>query len=270
MFFIGGYPRTGTTLVHALLCGDERTNGLVGECTLITHTMQAYVSVMTAPHQHAIKDYWKDLDDFHVHMKDFLDRIIESFKEIQQCEIPVFKSPYLVPFLPALAQMYPEAKFVCTVRDPLDVMASLKKVKRRYLRKDNPPPDPFMDLSLLQMINGYAADMMVLNVNSAAFGGKRLMYVKYEGLVNYPGSVVSKLSEFTGLDCELKWEGLEYVKDQPFYSDMWAKPISKKRVGSWKKVLNDEEVHVIKSVGHFINHRFAYGGEEEDGGKVKL
>ena len=260
LIFVGGYPRTGTTLVHALLCGDERTNPVVGECTFIEFLMQAYVIMTNEPEHHAFADYWSNKEQFHDQIKGFLDQMIENFKEIHQCEIPVFKRPHLTPYFSALAEMYPEAKFVATVRHPLDVAASLKRVKRKYLRQDNPVPDPFMSTTLLDMISGYSAAMLVLHKNSAAFGGNRLMYVKYEGLVNYPATVIERMNEFTGLDCRLgdDWKNRDYDKDAPFYSDLWSKGISKKRVGSWKKILNREEVNLAQAAGAFVAERFAY------------
>ena len=233
MIFVGGYPRTGTTLAHALLCGDDRTNGFVGECTFIEFLLTAYSQIGEFPVEHAFTDYWKDHDDFHYQIKGLLDKQIETFKEIHQCEIPVFKRPQMTPYLYILAGLYPDAKFVVTVRDPRDVAASLKQVRRRYLLSDGKHPDPFLTQPLFEMVTAYSATMMKMTADSDIYDG-RLMYVKYEGLVNYPDTMIPRMEEFTGLNCKLTWEDVEFEKDRVFYSPMWSKPITNKRIGRWK------------------------------------
>ncbi|MHA2066769.1 MAG: sulfotransferase family protein [Candidatus Thorarchaeota archaeon] len=269
MIFVGGYPRTGTTLVHALLCGDRRANDFVGECTYLEFLLQAYSAISQYPGDHAFTDYWKDIPQFTEYIKKHIDELFTMFKEIHQCEIMVLKRPQMTAHLPILAEMYPEAKFVVTVRDPLDVAASLKKVKRRYALEDGKQADPFISQSVFDMMAAYSATMLMLTERSSAFHENRLMYIKYEGLVNYTSSTVSKLREFSGLDCKLGWEDVDFDKNRAFYSPLWCKPIESSRVGRWKKILSKEEVELTQAAGLYVQQRFAYRMEGADEERVR-
>src|SRR5882762_181655 len=63
LIFIGGAPRTGTTVLHALICTAPRVNDYIAECSYFSAFMQPYTVGLDTFHQHT-KAYFKSREEF--------------------------------------------------------------------------------------------------------------------------------------------------------------------------------------------------------------
>src|SRR3546814_5975830 len=82
-----------------------------------------------------VEDYLcgpKGLFDFTIEL---LDRLLqETHTRLGQPEALVLKSPELSTYFPHAADLFPEARFVISVRDPKDTIASMIEVGERHRR----------------------------------------------------------------------------------------------------------------------------------------
>jgi len=161
------------------------------------------------------------------------------------------KTPMHVRKIPEISKLFPDAKFVIMVRNPLDVIAS------QYKRHGD------LGKALKRIKEDYAS---IANVQHM----KCVHIVRYEDMIEDPVGVIEKVCMFVGLLFEpemleyhrkdLKWSGVE-----PEYSDgvgeekhlkrrAWqvTQPIFDGR-GRWSRELNDDQVKtILKDIGYIV------------------
>src|SRR3546814_20373507 len=100
-----------------------------------TDTLFPYTTLFRSADRLYVDDYLggpKGLFDF---TKELLDRLLrETHTRLGQPEALVLKSPELSTYFPHAADLFPEARFVISVRDPKDTIASMIEVGERHRR----------------------------------------------------------------------------------------------------------------------------------------
>ena len=115
------------------------------------------------------------------------------------------KTPQNIYGLTLLSAVYPEAKFVCIVRHPLNVIASLKRGKVMAAH------------SLTAAINTWLEADLIAQQFQAAWPG-RLHIITYEALTESPQSALSAALKFIGEPCEaLDWDFLHVHREENRY-----------------------------------------------------
>lgn len=99
-----------------------------------------------------------------------------------------FQEPWIIDFVPALAQSYPDARFLVLLRDPRAVVASMKGIARTH-------PDQVVNtVSYARHWRKYIA-LLVHLLDDPRLSG-RIHVVGYERLVDDPRSVSNELADF--------------------------------------------------------------------------
>jgi hypothetical protein len=260
-YFVGGYPRTGTTLVANLLSGDPEANPPLSEIAYFEYLMFPFEAMMNSWDS----NHWRlfdDLDHFQEYHKGVLEMFLQHLQAKWECKKLVVKRPFLSRWFPVLAEFWPEAKFVVCVRDPRDVMGSLKRVQHRHREMDlnQQHLNPFLDLPLIEYAYGYLQGIDECVGASRTYPGQ-FVFVCYEDLVTDPDKSLQDIGQALGMDLSLveeHWNSQRWNEDNPYHSEGWGKPITADNIGKHKTQLNDEEVEMVRRICAPIMEVFNY------------
>jgi len=255
VIIVCGARRTGTTLLAAILSSDESTPPLPGEAQLLPQWLESYrwatsnFSIRALP-------FFRDEEELRRFYRRFLGEFLVHCRgRFGAASALVLKSPELSLVFPEAYDLFPEARFLVTIRDPRDQVASEWRVveKRRGSEED---------LRLLRerdfgtlarnYVNYYAPILGVLERSSA-----RICIQTYEQLVTAPRRAVAGLESFTGL----RLDGFDPASAWPRVADTyWAygtspsdtsyygRAVEPARVGSYAESMTDAEARVVQEV----------------------
>lgn len=129
MIFVGGAPRSGTTVTHALLCTSQKTSPYHAEISFVRPLFNAYCVGMQNWEAHT-RAFFKNPAEFKVHMRKCLNHSLNHLVKIQgNPEILCVKDPLLTPLFYWVQDLFPErVKLVTVVRNPYNVVRSRQEV----------------------------------------------------------------------------------------------------------------------------------------------
>lgn len=191
------------------------------------------------------------VDDFR-HDGDLLFGAIHAFGKTHNLLTPerlywVEKTPYNEHFTSIIFQWWPEAHCIHVVRDPRDNYAT-------YHRKHS-------GLAVEEFASSWIASLQAGFHNLEKFGKKRYLIVRYESLVQDPESILAEIIDFLAIrDADILrtptnrgvvWEGNSMFDDR-FLA------ISSKPLGRWKSELDSKEISVIEAACGKAMKRMGY------------
>tara|TARA_R110000787_G_scaffold16622_15_gene50488 strand:- start:31071 stop:31889 length:819 start_codon:yes stop_codon:yes gene_type:complete len=267
VLLIGGAPRTGTSLLNAILCSDPAVHPMMPEATYLRYLMRAYRYGQDA-FEAEVKEYFAHPEGLNA----FTASQVEALCDALELRFPttrhqVFRSPRLTPVLADLLNILPDARGMVMVRDPRDVVASLFCLHDRQIRAGQQSWLTRAGRSadyLAKAYNGFYAPVSNLPDKSLY---KRLLTVRYEDLVQLPDENIERIASYSGLALsgfagQTGWRSElidETVPDiRPGPDDLWGKPISDRQVGAFHKVLNEAETDVVQEICSAYMAGFGY------------
>ncbi|NEQ41513.1 MAG: sulfotransferase [Okeania sp. SIO3I5] len=270
-FFIGGCPRSGTTLLQNIICSDTKVNPLIGEIGYLYHLVNAY-STGKMDFESQSKYYFSDLAE----LRNFSAELVNKFlKHIRKRYIDathiILKYPLIGELFPEIYELVEDVKFILIIRDPRDTIASLINVgnKMASLGETTHLTPMFTERKLSEFLEFYRrAYAPSWNCQLVSFQTK-VAYIKYEHLVLNPTVAIQQLQDFTGLNLSNsikndKWQRsqVNYTQlsdaEKPWYSELYGKGISPTSVGRYRQVLRQEEINFIQREGVDIFRIFGY------------
>lgn len=262
IYFVGGFPRTGTTMVSANLCSAPNVNGVTAECSYIEFLMFAYEAIQMDWKANAV-GFWKNLQELKETQKKVIQVFIDRVKEVHQVDSLVLARPFMARWFPTLAEFFPESHYIITIRDPRDVMGSIKRVQRKHLARalKDQVTNPFLDQSLPEFCYAYVDGVQTCIEKGRVFGD-RFHFIKYEDLVVDPDSYYKALGQLLGLDLSNyneAWKQRHFPPDNPYHSKDWGKDVTTQNIGKWMTQLTDDEVRLIEHICQPIMEVFGYG-----------
>jgi hypothetical protein len=272
--FVGGVMRSGTSLLQRVICTSDDTNSFINGCRYLTGQLELYVRY-AGPDSLFIDDYFENKKEF----RDFTQSIIEHILyETWACNgrpnALVLKNPELSLYIPWLADLLRDAKFVMSVREPKDTITSMIKVGRR---QKNEAIDSFLanvgsniDVLCDTFNNYYEPTLRSLKTPGLNLES-RVLFVRYEDTVNRPEDTIAAVSRFCGISpgllpkdgaCE-KSSNTEkisqHAKWRTYLTELSSQPISADSIGSYGSVLSaadcvtiDERCKAFRKVFKYI------------------
>lgn len=186
---VGGAPRSGTTLTHALLCTSSRTNAYHPEAHFLRPLFAAYRGGMEG-WSGTTRTFFLDQATYRQHMNTILNLSLEQIASVlKDPEILCVKNPDITPLFHWVNDLLGEqARFVTVVRHPHDVLRSHQEV---LVNKGA----GFSDADAVRLSNNYMS--CYAHLGDPALQGKFFSF-RYEDL--NLGSVQDDLRKFTGFD----------------------------------------------------------------------
>ena len=230
--FIGGAWRSGTTVLHALVCTSPRSNDYIGECSHLMYLIEAYISANRYFDIHG-RFYFRDRDEMRaIFAKMVNDELRRIWSYVGKPKILSLKSPALTKRFGLMGQMMPAAKFVAIVRDPCDVVASRLQVLRK--QGVSGPTASLARAECQDYVEQYEA------LRRANFGD-RLCVVEYERLVAGDISALTKFG-LQDIDTNRLWKSnitnIKTMKRTPYTTSLYGHGFSRSSVGNSRKVLS--------------------------------
>lgn len=268
-FFVIGSARSGGYLVYGILCSDPASNPVLTENHFVADAASAY-SESRRRLRHEQGHFFTDVPE----TREFYSHWITAFLEkIRSRHAPathlIIKSTRLSAHCPDLHEIFPDVKFIMSVRDPRDIVASMIEVGERQQSmsgRNQYPRD--VDELASRVIRLYAP---CLKCRDPGFI-ENIRYVKYENLVADPSSIISKIGAWTGLDLSgfdpsTTWPrtARDFSADKegsPFITEPYGEAITTQFVGRFSDTLTTEETATVERICAPLMKTFDYPPSE--------
>ena len=222
IIFVGGAPRSGTTVTHALLCTSDRTNAYHPEISFVRPLFNAYSVGMQnwTPHTSA---FFKDPLDFNAHMRVSVLHSLDHISETQGSpEILCVKDPLLTPLFYWVHHLLgDQVRLVTVVRNPYNVVRSRQEVIEKTGRA-------FTVRDAEKTANEYMRSYAHIDAESLR---DVLFIIRYEDLMGV--DTIEKLRQFTGcndISPDKVWPEksmpTEAGAENPWFSPKYHNPIN--------------------------------------------
>lgn len=238
--FVGGAPRSGTTMLHALLCTSPNVNDYVAECR--------YFTTLLEPLSTALKQY-KFYSQFYFDSEANLLRYHATLLSKVLCDmrshlgspaILALKDPYITPQIPFLVQINEAIRSLVVFRDHRDCLASIVRAER----KGGVVVDEERFMRICREYNGIYTSL----IGQYSVLSGRVVLIRYEDLVVGDCSDLFQRVGVEGVDVAKLWSSsktdVSHYADHNYYSDLFGKPIDKQRIGYYRDVLSDRMLEI--------------------------
>jgi hypothetical protein len=249
LIFIGGSPRSGTTMVQNIL--DSHTDILgLPEFKHLRDIIFLKNQLDSSVDKKLIHDFCKP-EQIDQQFKELIQRLLIDVKQDKSvnkkgASTLSEKTPANVLVFQDLEKLYPSAKFIFVLRDPRGIINSLRNVKKKALKRGVKPPGFSMNLS--KAIEHTKAHIEAGISFTTKYPDKAITVV-YEELVRQPEKETRRLCEFLGVSWEesmlfpsrkrhLNEKTMTNYHNANFYDkQQFSRDPDKNNVGKWRKEL---------------------------------
>jgi len=257
--FVVGMPRSGTTLLAALLSAHseiaigpetayfdlvwkplEREQGLTQwgkvEARLKEFFVKPSVALMNLPEADLLEEFRLASERQQLSHRKMLSRMMQMYAALQKKTRWGEKTPGHFLYLPAIKSEFPEAEIIYIVRDPRDIHLSLANVAWNDGNAFN---------HALQW-----REYQAISVRYQKRYGHSFTQVLYEDLITDPTNVLRQLTSQVGISFEegmlerYQTQPLFDVKDEPWKRKV-ASPIDASNAGKWRTQLPSDELGIF-------------------------
>lgn len=245
--FVGGAPRSGTTLTRAVLdshpeiaCGPE-LRAFPTLARLYRETAASMGATLAAHYQFTAEDLKLAFRDL---VASFLSPLHERSGKPRIAE----KTPANALYFAELFKLFPDGRFVHVVRDPRDVVASLISMDWRDLKSGERLP---ITASVAGAAEGWRSH--VAAARAAASAGAPVFELHYEKLVAAPAETLAGLFDFLGvapsdtpLQHHLNFSAQEGENETS--AAAVSRPLNSAAIGRWRRDLSEQAILEIERI----------------------
>ena len=266
--FVGGSQRTGTSLVRSILSSDSKVTPGLPEIEYLRHLFSAYQAGINQ-FDSSLQYFFSDRAAFQQFHKSFIIGFLEqALKHYAPAKFLVLKEPHMTRVFPEIFELLgDEARFVVMVRDPRDVIVSMKEVGKKIAQQGK---GHFLtEANLLQLINHYKLFYVrCLESTNKAFK-QQMVFIKYEQLVTQPEPIIKHLKAFTGLTLDeldlnnpsersVRKVGEVDGRVKPWTTELSGKAVQDTSVGQYRDKLTPEQIATIDRECSDVYQVFGY------------
>ena len=194
LIFVGGCPRSGTTLVQNML--DSHPDVFGGPEFLHLEDLIRLRKIL----RRSISVGWIDLfcshDDLDHHLRTLIQNLFLPLADRQGCTYMSEKSPMNVLVLSELVELFPEANFIHVIRDPRAIVSSMKDVCARAKQKQT--DIPYFTANISSSI-AYTSRCFKAGFAAVKKAPDKILTIVYESLVKDPEKESKNMCKFIGL-----------------------------------------------------------------------
>jgi len=273
ILLVGGAMRSGTTVIHRALCTATNSNPYISESWFLFDLMNLY--------KWNLSRYEVRHADQFGHVRNFSELIKFNFQyylnlvstKYDDPEVLILKHPELTRHFQEIGLMFPSMSFLAIVRDPRDVIASMKDVAAKHKADGIISPQ-----SRVKSIKGYCDQYRSYYdriMQPPEWLNARLAFTRYEDVMQNPQALAEQAASLVGASYEPQEVGRfteehaksanfdkeKRLKDSlsgAFWSDLYTKDFSTEQIGRYATMLNEEEIASIENQLAPIGKRFGY------------
>lgn len=257
LILIGGGQRSGTTLLQTLLANALGSPNLP-EAHILSDILAAYKRAQEFGNKTGF--FYPTDDSLLSFFRSFAERHVADIAAGDNRSALVLKDPNFIQTLDEAAAIFPQAIRIVCMRDPRDIAASFVQIGSRQNK-----PGKYKKRDILFISKKILASYQPLLPGIPA----GVVMVRYEDLASDPKASLQALGRDAGLKLSLdRIEDAAWLDAPARHEAAWiselegAKP-SPASIGSFKRVLLDEEVAVVQRVCQPIMSQFAYTPTDE-------
>lgn len=253
--FIGGAPRSGTTLLRAIInasgkivCGPE-ARVVPALCSLATQIENAQLMVLS-------RDYGLRRDaletSFARAIQAFLTPLARDGLRIAE------KTPANALHFAQLRRLFPESPLVTIIRDPRDVVASLLRMDWTDTATGAPMAITRDPAAAARLWTDSVSAALEMAQDSNFFA------LRYETLAHDPHTHITRLFEFLGEPEGIEPALLHHARFNPgegeaeTSAERVAQPIDPKACGRWKQDLTSRQCAIVESIAGPLMRQLDY------------
>jgi len=246
--FIGGAPRSGTTLIQNMIDSHPDICGLP-ELLFIPQTIHLRKLI-----RNWIDDGSIDLvcshEDLDNNISAFIENFINPLKDKYKCQLISEKSPENVLVFNELIELFPMAKFIHMIRDPRAVISSMLQVRNKANQTGH---YSHVDFNGIRLAIEYTQKRLKVGFEATQKAPDRILTVTYEKLVHDPENETRRICHFLNI----QWsEQLMYPSrfrhiaeksvtreiNSPYYDKQsYCRDPEVKEIDKWKRILSSAE-----------------------------
>lgn len=245
--FIGGAPRSGTTLLRAIVnasrnivCGPEM-RVVPALCQLAEQIEARHMDVLEA-------DYGLDAEALHERFARAIDTLLAPLHARTGARIAE-KTPANILHFEHLRRLFPDSPLISIVRDGRDVVASLLSMDWQEARTGAP--------MAITRDAGAAAELWVRSIEAGArmHEDGNYLELRYEALVTAPEAEIGRLFDRLGEDEAARARALDHARHFDRRAGMAessaarvSSPIDATSIGRWQRDLSERQLAQIDAV----------------------
>lgn len=269
--FVGGVPRSGTTLLKRVL--DSHPDIYCGpEFGHLPKLCEQYVLMKKGVENGRLISYCS-VDELRLRFRSFILSFAENIVKQYSVRLFVEKTPDNLKVFPILHELFPEAYLIHVVRNPLDVASSYLRVgkrKREYNPTDFPHFYSAREAAIHWKKGVQSADMNTVKSNNPDLADKYLI-VRYEDLVQEGKHEFIRITNHVNIPFSDKMLDLKSSKGDPvtfgniFYTkNEYYRPIENTSVNNWMTSLNKNQIGDVYSIVKDKLDAYNYGYLKKD------
>ena len=197
LIFVAGVPRSGTTLVQNILDSHSRIFG-GPEFDRIPNIIDLRRKLLTSINMKRIEMFIRR-EDVDQSIADLIAHYLFPAAQRHHCEYVSEKTPWNILAFKDLIEIFPRARFIFVVRNPLSVIASIKRVGDRAKKKNSFAPDFAKDIGLACYY--FEAVLHLMHDLDKRFP-RKIFTLKYEALLSDPSAEIHKICAYLGVEFE--------------------------------------------------------------------
>ncbi len=251
LIFIGGAPRSGTTLIQRILGAHSQVYA-GPEFDLIPNIMELRNHFLQKVAIGRISTYL-DARETNVIFEEFILSIFQKKATETEKSYISEKSPPNIEVFSELLDCMPQAKYIFVVRDPRAIVASLLEVGKKMQADAAPVP-------LYLMTTRHAVGLvnaMWEKGNKALLRGDNVLLVRYEEIISEPEAAMRNLASFLVIPFEEsmlriqenKWDTELSSEEAYWYSkEQLNMAIDTLSIEKWKSSLSAYDLYLIDRI----------------------
>lgn len=263
IIFIGGAPRSGTSLVQRIM--DSHSEIVGGpEFDNIPNIIMLRNQLFNSLENNRINLYTNrnEVDNL---CCEFVEDILVNFANRNNCKYISEKTPSNVLHFKELLQVCPKAKFIFVLRDPRAVISSMKTVRKKHIQSKKEKPTNF--IRNIQASIHYTEKCINSGFEMYKKYSDRVILIQYEKIIENPELEMKRICGSLNIEYE---EGMINPDDNSktnhvgvgvdgiwYDNNMYFRGIEKDEIEKWKNNLNEKELYLIEKI--FSNNRYLKG-----------
>lgn len=217
--FVGGAPRSGTTLLQNML--DSHPNIAGGPEFLHLPGIIRLRQAMQVHINRGWLDGYCNKEEADSYFKLLIDNFLLNMAKNNKVSYISEKTPANILIFSRLMELYPDARFLQIIRDPRAVVASLMKVGRRAQKKGIQTQ---LYTRHLLTAAGFLKTCYDKGNDFRSQSEDRVLTIKYETLVQHPKETTHRICDFLNLPWNPKMlqpEQHEHAGEKAITNDIW-------------------------------------------------